>query len=106
MIAGSSLGLRPRSAGPSAGAGSTMETLVMKSGGWLLAALLAMLAVAVSADFGFSVHMTIVALAALAAMAVTLRRADYTGASVKAADQSRYDDDPVRWGVIATIFWG
>ena len=22
------------------------------------------------------------------------------------ADPSRYDDDPVRWGVIATVFWG
>ncbi|TCJ39075.1 hypothetical protein [Parafrankia sp. BMG5.11] len=21
-------------------------------------------------------------------------------------DPSRYDDDPVRWGVIATVFWG
>jgi cytochrome c oxidase cbb3-type subunit 1 len=87
-----------------------MDSLVIKTGGWLALAVLAMLAVAVSADFGFSVQMTIVALAALLAMAATMKRADAAlagGAAARApADQGRYDDDPVRWGVIATLFWG
>jgi cytochrome c oxidase cbb3-type subunit 1 len=88
----------------------SMESLVMKSGGWLLVALLAVTAVALSTDWGFSVHMTIVAVAALIALWVTISRADYEGIArgilEVPADQSRYDDDPIRWGVIATVFWG
>jgi cytochrome c oxidase cbb3-type subunit 1 len=84
-----------------------MESLVMKSGGWLV---LAAFAAGLSADFGFAVHMSIVAAAAFAVLAVTLRQADYQalalGMSRAEADPSRYDDDPVRWGVIATVFWG
>lgn len=87
-----------------------METLVLKSGGWLAVVLVAVLAIAASADFGFSVHMGIVAAAALLAMAATLGKADYfglsTGAAKPALDQSIYDDEPIRWGVIATLFWG
>ena len=37
-----------------------MDTLVFKGGGWLLAALLALMAAVVAADFGFAVHMGIV----------------------------------------------
>ena len=86
-----------------------MDDLLFKSGGWLLIAFVAILAIAVSSDFGFSVHMAIVAAAAAAAMIVTLRRADYgvAASAIRAVpDQTRYDDDPVRWGVIATMFWG
>ncbi len=87
-----------------------MESVVMKSGGWLAAALLALAAAALSADFGFAVHMGIFGAAALVALWVTVSRADYGAAANSIlkvpADQSRYDDDPVRWGVIATVFWG
>ncbi len=77
----------------------------------MLIALLALAAIAASLDFGFSVHLGIIAAAALALMVHTLRSADYqlfaTGVpSRRAAALSRYDDDPVRWGVIATLFWG
>ena len=87
-----------------------METLVMRAGGWLVVALLAFFALAYSADAGFAVHMGIVMLAALITLVVTLRGADY-GAIARGvlrvpADQSKYDDDPIRWGVIATVFWG
>ena len=87
-----------------------MENLVMKSGGWLAAALLAAMAAIFAADTGFAVHMSIVALAALIAMWATMTRADY-GAIAQGilrvpADTGKYDDDPVRWGVIATLFWG
>jgi cytochrome c oxidase cbb3-type subunit I len=87
-----------------------MDTLVIKSGGWLLLALLAVAAAAAAADGGFAVHMAIVAAAALIAMVATLRRGDYQGIATgilrPGPDTSRYDDDPVRWGVIATLFWG
>jgi cytochrome c oxidase cbb3-type subunit I len=87
-----------------------MENLVIKSGGWLAAALLAAMAAIFAADTGFAVHMSIVALAALIAMWATMTRADY-GAIAQGilrvpADKGKYDDDPVRWGVIATLFWG
>ena len=87
-----------------------MDTLVMKSGGWLLLAVVATLLVGISADFGFSAHLTIVAIAALIAMAWTMKSADYgalaTGRAKAPADQGAYDDEPIRWGVIATLFWG
>ncbi len=87
-----------------------MDSLVMKCGGWLLVALVAVMAMAASADFGFTVHLGIVAAAAFACLLLTLKRADYgaiaQGLRLPPADQSRYDDEIVRWGVIATLFWG
>jgi hypothetical protein len=53
--------------------------------------------------------MAICALAALIGMIVTLRQADVDSIArgiLKMPDQGRYDDDPIRWGVIATVFWG
>ena len=84
-----------------------MDDLLLRTGGWLLIAFVAVLTIAVSSDFGFSVHMAIVAGAAFLAMAHMLRTANYDPlAVVHGPDPSRYDDEPVRWGVIATIFWG
>jgi cytochrome c oxidase cbb3-type subunit I len=87
-----------------------MENLVMKTGAWLTVAIVAAMLIAVSADFGFSVHLAIIAIAALAVMISTVRGADYaslrSGAPGAVVDHGRYDDDPVRWGVIATLFWG
>ena len=84
-----------------------MDDLLVRTGGWLALAVLAVFAVAVSADFGFSVHMAIVAAAAFLVMMLTLRNADYNPVqAVTGPDQSRYDDEPIRWGVIATMFWG
>ena len=76
----------------------------------MTAALLAAMAAILAADSGFAVHMSIMAVAALSAMWVTMSRADY-GAIARGilrmpADQGKYDDDPIRWGVIATVFWG
>ena len=63
-----------------------------------------------SVDSGFAVHMTIIATAALIALWVTVSKADYAaigrGILKVPDDQGQYDDDPVRWGIIATIFWG
>jgi cytochrome c oxidase cbb3-type subunit I len=87
-----------------------MQTLLMKSGGWFVVALLALVAALMAADWGFAVHMAIVAAAALIVVGVTITRADYAGHSElrqgPAPDVTRYDDAPIRWGVIATLFWG
>ncbi|MBL8647976.1 MAG: cytochrome-c oxidase, cbb3-type subunit I [Sphingosinicella sp.] len=87
-----------------------MESLTFKAFGWLGAALVAIIAIALSADQGFAIHMAIVAAAALLALAATLSGADYAsvarGILKTPVDTGRYDDDPIRWGVIATVFWG
>jgi cytochrome c oxidase cbb3-type subunit I len=87
-----------------------MEKLVMRAGGWSFLALLAVMAAAYAADSGFAIHMGMMAIAAILAAVVTMRNGDYAGFANNIlrvpADLSRYDDDPTRWGVIATIFWG
>ena len=86
-----------------------MESLVARAGWWLVALLFAMFMFANALDTGFAVHMAIFALAALAGLVLSLRNADYKLAVAglrPAADQSRYDDDLIRAGVILTTFWG
>jgi len=86
-----------------------METVLIKAGGWFAVALLAFVAIAMSVDFGFTVHMSIAAVAALLAMWMTISRVDYeaiTRGALRMPDAGVYDDDPVRWGIIATVFWG
>jgi len=87
-----------------------MDGLVTKAGGWLGLTLLALVMAALAVDAPFAVHMIIVALACLAMLWATVTRADYGGLArgilKMPADQGVYDDDPIRWGVIATLFWG
>ena len=87
-----------------------MDTVVMRSGLWLVALFVAIAAIAEAVDSGFAIHMGIVAAAAFAGLWVTLSRADYgaiaRGIIRSPADRSRYDDEVIRWGVIATVFWG
>jgi cytochrome c oxidase cbb3-type subunit 1 len=86
-----------------------MVSLVTRSGIWFAALIFAVIAVALAADWGFAVHMTICALAALIGLVVSLRGADVDSIAkgiVTSPDQGKYDDDPIRWGVIATVFWG
>jgi len=83
-----------------------MDDLMMRAGGWFVVALLAFVAYALSADPGFSVHMGIVGAAALLAAWHTSNWHSWGDLLPKPVDPSRYDDDPVRWGVIATVFWG
>ncbi|MGQ3099809.1 MAG: cytochrome-c oxidase, cbb3-type subunit I [Sphingopyxis solisilvae] len=87
-----------------------MDGLVIKAGGWLALALLALVMAALAVDAPFAVHMGIVAVAALAVLWATVSQADYgaiaRGLLKMPASESVYDDDPVRWGVIATLFWG
>ncbi|WP_226016731.1 cytochrome-c oxidase, cbb3-type subunit I [Novosphingobium sp. FKTRR1] len=86
-----------------------MESILAKSGAWFAALLFAIVACALAVDRGFAVHMAICGLAALIGLIVTLRGTDADAISkgiIKSPDQSRYDDEPIRWGVIATVFWG
>ncbi|MBT2132826.1 cytochrome-c oxidase, cbb3-type subunit I [Croceibacterium sp. LX-88] len=87
-----------------------MDTIVTRTGFWFVVILLAIVAVALAQDAGYAAHMTIVALAAGVCLIVSMTNVDYTavanGILRAPADPSRYDDDPIRWGVIATVFWG
>ncbi|MGE3691259.1 MAG: cytochrome-c oxidase, cbb3-type subunit I [Novosphingobium sp.] len=87
-----------------------METVLQRAGLWLVALFIAIVACAAAVDTGFAVHMAIVAIASLIGLTVTLSKTDYAavarGILRTPADPGRYDDDPVRWGVIATVFWG
>lgn len=82
-----------------------MESALSRSGLWLVALFIAVAACAAAVDTGFAIHMGIVALACIIALVVTLRGVDLSKA-ILAPDQGRYDDDVIRWGVIATVFWG
>ena len=87
-----------------------MDTVLARAGLWLAALLLAVMATALAVDKAFAVHMTIVAAAALIGLWVSISRVDYAalanGILRTPVDPGRYDDDPIRWGVIATVFWG
>ncbi|MBD3729612.1 MAG: cytochrome-c oxidase, cbb3-type subunit I [Sphingomonadales bacterium] len=87
-----------------------MESVVARAGLWFVVLVLAVMGIAAAQDGGFAVHMTIVALAAGITLWVTISKADYSaiarGILRAPADESRYYDDPIRWGVIATVFWG
>ncbi len=87
-----------------------MESVLARAGIWLAVLFVAVVAIAMAADGGFAIHMSIVAIAALVGLWVSLSSTDYgaiaDGILRKPADPGRYDDDPIRWGIIATIFWG
>ena len=87
-----------------------MEAVVGRVGLWFMVLLLAIVAIAGAQDTGFAVHMTIVAIVALALLATTARNYDPLAKAQSLfkmpEGRSRYDDDPIRWGVLATVFWG
>ncbi|MCZ8018081.1 cytochrome-c oxidase, cbb3-type subunit I [Novosphingobium sp.] len=87
-----------------------MESVVSRSGWWLAALFISTVAMAKAIDWGFAVHMGIFALAALIGLVISLRTTDFHAAARGILrlpdDQTRYDDDLIRFGVIATVFWG
>ena len=87
-----------------------MNELLTRAGAWYAVAVLAFFGIMGSADTGFSAHLTIICLAALIAAIASTRSFDFVtrrfAISANRADLSLYDDDPIRWGVIATLFWG
>ncbi|GGY93471.1 cytochrome-c oxidase, cbb3-type subunit I [Novosphingobium colocasiae] len=86
-----------------------MVSVVTRAGVWLVLLILAVTAAALAADGNFAIHMSIFAIAAFLALWATVRGADYDAIArgiLRMPDNSRYDDDPVRWATIATVFWG
>jgi cytochrome c oxidase cbb3-type subunit I len=86
-----------------------METLTFKTFGWFAVALIALLGMMATADQAFAVHMAIAGAAALIAGFWGMKTADYAafqGLKPAKPAPTGYDDDPIRWGVIATLFWG
>jgi cytochrome c oxidase cbb3-type subunit 1 len=82
-----------------------MQWVVAKSGTLFALMLLALFVATKALDTPYAVHMLIFALAALLSTIWVMRSGDAGGKAVT-VDHTRYDDDPIRWGVIATTFWG
>ncbi|CAN5743620.1 cytochrome-c oxidase, cbb3-type subunit I [soil metagenome] len=86
-----------------------MDDILLRAGAWLFVGIVAIVAAATAIDHGFAVHMVIVALAALIAAVVAMRGAGNPALAAGLAPpvpRDRYDDEVIRWGVIATVFWG
>jgi cytochrome c oxidase cbb3-type subunit 1 len=87
-----------------------MEAVVRRLGVWALVLLAAISAIALTPDSGFAIHMGIVALVAVILIVATLSSYDPMAKAQSIfrmpPGPSRYDDDVIRWGVIATMFWG
>ena len=64
---------------------------------------LAILAAAFAHDTAFANHMWVLAIVLVVSVIVLLRRENFQPAAV--VDPSAYMDDPIRYGVIATVFW-
>ncbi|WP_299308137.1 cytochrome-c oxidase, cbb3-type subunit I [uncultured Croceicoccus sp.] len=77
---------------------------------WFAILLMSIIVAATAADHGFAVQAGIVALVALVLMMMSATRFDPVGRARgffrMPEGASRYDDDVIRWGVIATMFWG
>ena len=86
-----------------------MDTILIRAGRWYALLIVAIAAIALARDSAFAVHMTIVAVVAFAGLVLGVAKTDFNevanGVLRAPADPSRYDDDPVRWGVIATVGW-
>jgi len=86
-----------------------MESVVSRAGAWFALLVLAVVATAMAHDSGFAAHMVIVSLIAVVGLWFSVSKVDYNAIAkgiLRTPDESRYDDDPIRWGVIATVFWG
>jgi len=87
-----------------------MEAVLSRLGIWALVLLAAIAAIAGAQDAGFAIHMGIIAAVALILIVVTLNSYEPMAKAQSIFKMppgpSRYDDDIVRWGVIATMFWG
>ncbi|MET3470117.1 cytochrome c oxidase cbb3-type subunit 1 [Novosphingobium sp. 1529] len=86
-----------------------MEQVLLRAGLWFGALVLAVVACALAVDQGFAIHMAIFGIAAAIALWVTISGKNVDNAVrgiLRMPDQGRYDDDVIRWGVIATVFWG
>ena len=87
-----------------------MESVLSRVGLWLVVLLAALATFLGAKDTGFAVHAVIVAMVAFGLVCMTAARYDPMSKAQSIFKMppgpSRYDDDVIRWGVIATIFWG
>ena len=86
-----------------------MDKVVSRAGIWFGIVLLAVMGSIAAHDRPFAIHMVIVAIAAGIGLVFSIATPDYGALArgiVRMPDPGRYDDDPIRWGVIATLFWG
>ncbi|OBY05411.1 cytochrome c oxidase, cbb3-type subunit I [Rhizobium leguminosarum bv. trifolii] len=80
----------------------TTETMVIT-----VAAFLALLVAAFAHDHLFAVHMGILCFCLLAGAALLVRNVDFSPAGQRRkVDISGYFDEVIRYGLIATVFWG
>ena len=86
------------------------ETALTRVGFWFLVMLAMIVIAAGTTTPGFAIQAAIIGALAVAMMFVTASRFDPLGSARgffrMPEGTSRYDDDTVRWGVIATTFWG
>ncbi|MDG5747572.1 cytochrome-c oxidase, cbb3-type subunit I [Qipengyuania sp. XHP0207] len=76
---------------------------------WFVVLVLSVILAGTARDTGFAAHATILGILAFVMIWVTASRFDPLGKAQgffkMPEGPSRYDDDPVRWGVLATMFW-
>ncbi len=87
-----------------------MEAVVGRTGLWFFVSFLALVAMVGAQDAGFAAHAVIVGLVAFGLMLATLVSFDPLAKAQSIFKMppgpDRYYDDVIRWGVIATMFWG
>ena len=86
-----------------------MVNLTARAGIWLVLFLIAGIAMVCAGDTAFAIQMGTVAVACLIGLLVTVRGGNYSALArgfKDVPDQGIYYDDVIRWGVIATVFWG
>ena len=85
------------------------EAALGRVGLWLLVMVLSIVMVATAADSGMAAHATIIGVIAFVMVWVTAAGFDSLGKAQgffkMPEGPSRYDDDPIRWGVLATMMW-
>ena len=86
------------------------EAAIGRTGLWFAVLIVSILVFMTAADSGFAAHAVIVGITAFALMAMSAARFDPLGKAQgffkMPEGPSKYDDDVIRWGVIATMFWG
>ena len=86
------------------------EAALRRIGLWLIVFFVALAAIAMAADKGFAIHASIIAMVSFVLIWLSAGRFDPSSqlnSFFKMPDNAGiYDDAPIRWGVIATMFWG
>ena len=85
------------------------EVALGRVGLWFLALVISIVLAATARDTGFAAHAIIIAIVSFVLMWMSAARFDPMGKARgffrMPQGASLYDDDPVRWGVLATMFW-